>query len=472
MNAPSAPAPLRVPRTPREVLDLRQRLVRARLDEHRRRTARDHDFAADVAVVVIGLSLAVQVNVVGRLYVTELLLLALLPLVVVSRQRIQLPAAAKWLLGLTALWLLAQIVTDLYRATPAVDYLRGWARPVFFASNLFVLYQLLGGSHRRILLAAVALSAGRYFDFLFTPDAQQIMSPWKFGISLPLAMIAAVASTLMFRRGWVLPAALPLVALGLVNLALGARALSAVLFAVAAYVLFSRSTFLLSGVHLRRPSLRFAIGATLGVVLFMWAFAGAYGWAASSGRLGENARWLYEQQGQGSLGVLLGVRPNLYISFLAISDSPLLGHGSWARDPGAQYFLEARRFLSAAGYSVQVEYDGLIITHSHLLGSWVESGLLGTLVWLFAMGVAVRGAARAHFLQSPLLPLVGYLAPLVLWDVLFSPFGGDHRVMLPFALTVMLSLPAPPRHATMPSPLPTAPTTTSSSARAGRGVRP
>ena len=56
----------------------------------------------------------------------------------------------------------------------------------------------------------------------------------------------------------------------------------------------------------------------------------------------------YEQESAGYYGVLLGGRPELLAELPAVYDSPILGHGSWAREP--LYIIEQRQALLLLGY--------------------------------------------------------------------------------------------------------------------------
>lgn len=106
-----------------------------------------------------------------------------------------------------------------------------------------------------------------------------------------------------------------------------------------------------------------------------------YGTAVESGLLGRDALVKYRDQTSGEVPLILGGRSESLVAVQAIADSPVLGHGSWARD---------RRYVELH-HAIKVEYGlpvfdaergkrDLIPTHSYLLGSWVEGGFLGGLV--------------------------------------------------------------------------------------------
>jgi hypothetical protein len=68
----------------------------------------------------------------------------------------------------------------------------------------------------------------------------------------------------------------------------------------------------------------------------------------------------------------------------------------------------------------------LIPSHSHLLGAWVESGIVGAVFWCWVLwltgGTLVRASGR-----EPLFPFFAFIALLLIWNVFFSPYGADER---------------------------------------------
>ncbi len=69
--------------------------------------------------------------------------------------------------------------------------------------------------------------------------------------------------------------------------------------------------------------------------------------ASSIGFLGEEAQKKNETQSQSRGGILIGGRPEILVSSQAVLDSPILGHGSWAKDPKYTDML----------YDIEAEYD-------------------------------------------------------------------------------------------------------------------
>src|SRR5688572_3719302 len=74
---------------------------------------------ADVWALVLPAVSFIEITVVGRLIVTELLLVALLPWLWSQRDRLPVP---RWFVVLWAGWLLGQVVTDIVTRTLFSDF--------------------------------------------------------------------------------------------------------------------------------------------------------------------------------------------------------------------------------------------------------------------------------------------------------------------------------------------------------------
>lgn len=381
-----------------------------------------------------------QLDVIGHLYLTDLLLAVALPFLVLNRGhqlRAPLPRTA---IRLFLLWLMAQVVTDLIRASTVVDFGRGWAMIAFSLTSFCSIYLLIEGRPSRIALFAAGAALGALLSSLVTPSAYALQDPWKFGYGIGTTTIIALLAAWP-RKGPTRPrvgsAALLLGASGL-NLILGFRSLGAVTFIAALFV---------AVVALRRPgrdearplTVTTLVVAVLLAALGAWAALQVYSHAAESGWLGAEAKAKYEMQAVGSYGLLLGGRSESLVSTRAIADSPLIGHGSWAKDCYySSLYLELRR--DAGYFPGEENQQCLIPAHSYLLGSWVQAGVLGSVIWVWVLILAMRSMAVVYARRSRAAPFVAFVALLVIWNTLFSPYAGDARFMVPFYLVVVMSV--------------------------------
>src|SRR3972149_6560565 len=128
-----------------------------------------------------------EITIIGRLFVTEILLLAMLPWLWRARDRPRLP---RWFVGLWAGWLLSQIVTDVLVGSAFRDYARGWAGILFTLTN-FAGILVLVSTPRRARLFAVGLAIAGFAGFLFVPHPNAAVDPWKWGLAGPIAALVA-----------------------------------------------------------------------------------------------------------------------------------------------------------------------------------------------------------------------------------------------------------------------------------------
>ncbi len=373
----------------------------------------------DAFVFVVPLLLSVEFAVGGRLFLPEVVLLLALPFLLHDARRRGVSRISHLVVLLGGLWLFGLVFTDIYLGTPFDDYSRGWSKVAFLVLNFAALSLLIDGRWRRVTLFAAGLVLGLTLQFFFNPGIYAAGNPWKFGFgfAVTLAGVLLASRPTVYRRPVVATGIL--VALGVVNMSLGFRSLAGVCFLAAVLVILAaRSTHL---VRLDRRALR-TFTAVAVSVLAGFIIVEAYGYAAGQGVLGGEAQQRYEAQKSG-LGVVVSGRPEILVSSRAIRDSPIVGHGSWAKDPK---------------YATGTRFQGLIPTHSHLFGAWVEAGILGAVFWLWALALAASVLPRLHRLADGRVVLVAFLAVFFSWAVLFSPFGAEGRLMMPFYLIVFL----------------------------------
>jgi O-antigen ligase len=133
------------------------------------------------------------------------------------------------------------------------------------------------------------------------------------------------------------------------------------------------------------------------------------------------------------------------VSAQAIADSPILGHGSWARDATYVALLAGLLEEHGVGTFGDVTASSLIPSHSHLLGSWVEAGILGGLFWILILVVTILAIYKSLKYEQLYFPFVAFSLVLLDWDILFSPLGGDQRFLTASRICVALFVLGKPR---------------------------
>ncbi len=375
-------------------------------------------------------------QLVGQLYLTDFLGFALLGFMLRTPDAWHRLSKLRLVFGLLFAWLLSQIITDLVRESPPEDFLRGWAKIAFFGVQIAALWLFLPRKRAYMIAFAIgaAISAALGISEVF------VGYEWKFGYSRAAAL-ALIAAICLGTPKW------PIL-----------RSLSPVLLAgLSFFVLFqsARSSFiamlLAAGVcgliiavekwpalqrTIRPPA--FAMALIIGIAGGAFVSAG-YSSMVQSGALGAEAQQKHEQQTSGDVPLLIGGRSESLISARAIADSPLLGHGSWAKDRRyVELYRSLRLRLGMTVHDYYFQSRELIPTHSYILGAWVEAGLMGALFWLYVFTLPLVAIYALLRRNEPLLPLVAYLAISLMWAIPFSPFGATERFLVAFQLVVLL----------------------------------
>ncbi|WP_400767050.1 hypothetical protein [Methylosinus sporium] len=399
----------------------------------------------ELFLLFVGLSSTIKFNIVGELYVPDIVSILIIPLFLPRIRFIKLRGAGGVLILFGALWLLNQMITDAYQLTQLSDLARGWAKIVFFFLNALGLALISAGRLRPLLFFLVGNAVAIVLQAAFFPTEFQQGGldfndgAWKFGYAPGLTTLAAIFGTsrLAFRLFGVWGESLPLLVLGIVNLAFNYRSMFGTAIAAVAFGLLKRAID-------RSPRLRTKVtpiifGALVaGGMLFAQTLMVVYGAAAGNGMLGIAAQEKYEAQSGGDLNLLQSGRMESLVSTRAIADSPILGHGSWARD--VTYVAMLRDILESKGMNVSsfVIEDDLIPSHSYLLGAWVEAGVMGGVFWSAIEIVSLAALYRTLKVTDAPGTALAFILFLLIWATLFSPFGSSARFIVPAQIGCVL----------------------------------
>lgn len=402
----------------------------------RTRRYRKSTFLLGILSFLVPLAMAHQIEIVGRLYAAEALLLLILPLLLIDRGPMLLDPLPRMILTLGAIWLGSQIVTDLVVGSTYDHYSRGWSKIVFFLGNFAAIYMLVYGNRSRMILFGLGLGIGLAVTTYRYPTPISIVDPWKFGVSLAVSLCVLVMThNKMMQRAAIIPISVLLI-LGAFNMYMGSRAAAGMLFLTAMY-LVAQIIFGKKGDKVTPPTYtRLAFLAIVGAGA-AWLVLELYSYAALEGMLGDDAKEKYLGQVSMGAGILLGGRHEVLVSLQAIADSPILGHGSWAED--RKYIDLLMAMTRSEGQEIEASYFGALIpTHSYLTGAWVEAGMLGGLFWIFIMFQLVKVLGNLFQIRDPMSPLVVFVCLTLMWDILFSPFGADRRVVVAYEIVLVV----------------------------------
>jgi hypothetical protein len=379
----------------------------------------------DVLIVAIPLTQVFKFDFVGVLYGPDIAYLVALPFLLAFNSGNFLRREVRTFLFLASAWLLGAIITDVFRGTPWDDIARGWSKILLFELEFLAIWLLVNNDLRRMILLIVAHALGGALEAVLNPSSLAEYDPWKFGIGVGVTVLALYVVSIQLPQRFIIRiiSASVIFSIALISLYLNYRSLFGI---TAATGLFAAAKILMD--TRRRPitKLQFVgmIAIGLGVAQGLFVF---YGFAADKGWLGLDAQDKYVVQTSGDLSSILAGRGEVLVSMQAVSDSPIIGHGSWARD--VYYVAQLVDLLESKGIKIQGDpfQSDLIPSHSHIMGAWVEAGFLGGLFWIWALIVCLRALYAAVNLRNPAMVVVAFSTIFLIWDILFSPFAAFER---------------------------------------------
>lgn len=398
----------------------------------------------DMTAWLLGLLSLFYINLGGQLYLGEIALIGLAPILLVQRGR------ALWrnrhmrvFLLLGGVWLVGQILTDLLRRTPTADLIRGWSAIAVFGASAISLYLLTANQLKRIKIFSAGYLVSSLVALWFQPSPYFTAEPWKFGLGMPLTLALFLFVSLQTGQKpqrasrWLGV----LLLLGLISIYLGARGLGALTVIAAIFLWLRFAPLTQNWLEQARPK-------NLLLLLVIFAFSGlvilqGYVFVTEQGWLGNSARQKLATQYNGNLiGILVSGRADTFISLQAIADSPWLGHGSWAKNADYRlYYYKIRDMgfqVNLARMENYISRSDLIPAHSHLTQAWVWSGLAGAIFWGWMCIFILQSLLAANRQPNDLYPLVIFLAVSALWDIFFSPFGSLVRLLWVLRTVILL----------------------------------
>ncbi len=375
---------------------------------------------AQLAALGCGFSAAFSINLLGELFVSEIVLPAAAIVLLVMNYPAGLFANRTFrVLVLTlVLMFFGYVLSDIVAGTPREMYLRGWARVVAFGTSALSLSVLCYTERRCLVWFCAGLGIGGIVEGLL---AGMPVTRWKLGYGEKVAdLVIAVSGMLLPLR----LAAIVIALLGGFTVLLDYRSLGVLLMLVAVLV-FLRA----SGVDLRRLWRRLPL-LLVGVAVL--AFAAT--WLLQQSEEDHSAR-----RAVSDISRFAALR----IGAEAVLDSPIVGYGSWGqgtRKYAERYYDEVIDDLNAADPEMQMSRGGYFTAHSQLIQAWMEGGMFAggfflTYIWLLARALIQCVRIRP---VDYLMPVIVFVAVTNLWDSIMSPFLGLSRISLAMAIAAII----------------------------------
>lgn len=160
-----------------------------------------------------------------------------------------------------------------------------------------------------------------------------------------------------------------------------------------------------------------------------------YQYSATRGILGEAAQRKYEAQtkhGDSVLSLLMAGRTEFFVSFRAVFDKPILGHGPRAEDVNGYWmkfvteYGDERDILSmqkSLELAARLGQRVTIPSHSYIMGAWLHYGIFGFVFYIWIL-ILIYQHFKWHMGSIPQwYGLFASFIPYYMWNIFFSPFG-------------------------------------------------
>lgn len=392
-------------------------------------------------VFFLGLFTATQIKLIGYIGISEIFCYLFAPFVFV-RYRLEFK---RWdmtpFLGVTGIWFIFAIISNIYNHNGVVPSLKGVA----------TVYSVFAASICSFVLLSDKFSRIKWF--IIGRAASQILSVFIFqtGSSIGADEFTgqdAIDAVVGYKLFWVnLASTLVLLPVKIFFLKIPFQFSIAAVAGMAVYALLTggRSLFLsycvsvflvFNGRNIKKNNskMRFKKNNVVIVVCCFVAMAAlgktVYTYSAKAGYLGEiEEKKLKEQskQGTSALNLLMSGRGHTFIGLFAALDKPILGHGSWAIDRN-NYTLN---FLNEHGNKLDyqraqqaaLKRDHIIPAHSHIINAWMTNGLGGLVFWIYVLWLVYVTLKENMYVIPEFFGWFAITIPSFVWAIFFSPFG-------------------------------------------------
>lgn len=310
---------------------------------------------------------------------------------------------------------IAYVASDLYRHSTPRDMARGWGRMVFLAIDVVAIVYLFSCSRRNFVWFLLGQAGGALaYTAVHGPMFGDM---WKFGIGAPITY----GVFLLAPFGGAMIASLAAAGMGMAHLNLDYRGMGGICL-VAAVLVFI----------IRMP------------IRFRWWIAPLALAVAVFGVL-----HVYNEAKSGARATRSDIERSAMVTAAkeAFERSPLIGHGSWFSNSDVydNFMLirhEAAKQARVGGFAGANRAPGDEALHSQILVALAEGGLFGGAFFL-VFGAGLVWSLTDLVLSrtwSRIAPITILILLLAIWNLLFSPFSGAHRVYIAMACGLILLL--------------------------------
>ena len=388
-----------------------------------------------IILLLFELGFGIKFHIIGEISLSELFLLAYVPLFVLPKVNWK---SAKELRQLTWAYLalfVFQVISEYMVGNVLSNALRGLAITVVsYLHFMFLAYLLVRQKSLILMLVLSQIAMMLFFGTSFEEQSMEDIMEGEAAVYLkfylaPLTILVFLFASIIFYRHKNLT--LLFSALGCLFILLGARNSGGMALAAGliTYMLEHRAFIR----NRKRLWLSFAIACALGYGFYVYYVNQVLSGVITSG----NSRQLFLcENPYNPLELLMAGRSEMWVGWQAFMDKFWFGHGAWPYDPSGKY----QRMMYAMHDEVRklpLDTNYLIPSHSVLVGCGMMNGVFAFLamayIVFFFLKRGVLSFVRCE--KAYKLVLVYYVFNL-LWTTLFSP-QSHFRLLMPIAFAII-----------------------------------
>jgi len=390
----------------------------------------------DKLVLLLGFLVTIKIRIVGMFSGAELILMAMLVFKNNNQYKSNPYVTKLWWLAI--LWMVGTIASNIYNHVDQLDFVKG----VFFLVVLILIippiYSLLYDKPERLVLFFLGYGFGQVLAPYTTTDAD-LAEALDADVYVFYGIMAAVAgvSYLIYLKGYQtlgLYLRYGIAVYGLFNMARNPFLTGSIAFFLLYLLRKENDNDIKATMYsFKRKIPRYFLIAMVAVL----AADSIYEPLAANGTLGYEAQMKYYKQKMSGSSALEGGRGETFMGIQLIKENPVWGYGSYAKDKNDafhyRYAMEHNTDYFWTG-----DWDRLLPGHSHIVGAWVQNGVLGGIIWLFVLFMCWKVFVSGCILCEPrMLCLLMFQMCAFLWDLCFSPFG-DRTFTMFFIITLFI----------------------------------
>lgn len=374
--------------------------------------------SSKIMLLLYAIGTVIIVPLVGQMTLSEVIVALSLPFLSYLKLIRKYSLLKVVVIGFSVLFL-AQVLSDILNHSAAKDFSRGLALILFSVFSTFFLLTQFSKQSSNILFFVFLIFIIQLF-FGYDGGGIETLEVgdnyFKFRFAPALNMLTMFVSCLYWARNQKKIATLILFFNAFILIIFAARSYG-LIYIIAGILLYLKT----KSIKINTKKLLYYVLLLIIVLYVLYIFYANQVVYHGFGGLNSKKQFSMMTNIYNPFELLIYGRTDFFVTLQAISNNPVWGYGSWAKDPGGKY-TALLNVLSGGLLSVDTGY---IPIHSVFIGTWATAGLIGFFATLY---VFVNLFKRFFVIYKYTgfvgnLPLIIALTVDMFWAYLFSPLS-------------------------------------------------